>query len=248
MRVWILIFVCSSLTGFAQERETPQPQIGNSLEPVDRRDLELLKKDYEILLKNYGQRVDAQIRDLQTFKNMMLTLGFGTLLALGISTFGLFRWSDKKIKKKVRRIVNRDPELLGRLIDQADKDRRIREKLKILLVGKGGMEAWGIVKQLGFRELEAAVFPAGAELDENAFREFQENQYDLIVFDRLAGKEIDAYIEHSAKGVFVGFSPDRVIVQRNDRINFANSPMTLYTRILEAARYQELKKKSHQGL
>ncbi len=245
MTTFFIALLWINTSGLAQEKPEqvegkPVSQAEISHEPVDRRDLDLLKKDYEILLYQHRQQIGVQIRELQIFKTIMISIGIGSLLALGISILHLFFWTGNRIKKKIRSIVNKDPKLLGKLIDQADKDRRVRERSKILLLGKGGQETWATLKQLGFRELETAAFPENTELDEAAFRSFKEKQYDLVVFDQLEAEQIDAYVLLSKMPIFVGFSPKRVNVRNNDRINFANSPMTLYTRIQEAARYQEL--------
>ena len=204
-------------------------------QPVDRRELDLAVR--ELRTDMAAQRNDffGKIQEYETLKWFIFFV-LGTTLASFFNVWG------KIIDWRLAKIFDRKAHLIQEMLEKQDEERQFQHKLKLLLISdREPSTTTRLLAGHQFRNIHLKTFPSGWELDAKRFSDFEEDQFDLIVFDNLDARRIDAFTEHSGKKVFVAYSavPDRQMVRHQEKINFANSPMTLYSRVVEAARYQK---------
>jgi len=93
-----------------------------------------------------------------------------------------------------------------------------------------------------FEQVESRLLSNVFNLERTTFSpDFHEEKYDLIVFNQLTAEEIDQYMDRSTLDAFVGFSLETLKVKDRLKLNFANSPFTLYARTMEVLKYQAVK-------
>ncbi|MEZ4961213.1 MAG: NARF domain-containing protein [Saprospiraceae bacterium] len=151
----------------------------------------------------------------------------------GVSFYQVFFGIRNRIRKEIGNTITRNKETLLRLVDFQELEERFKANIPILVVSPDA-DARDTFKKtfgdMGFKKMEHHTGSIPEKLDEK-----------LVVLNLLDKDQVSKFIELSGeKTLFVAYT--KGTLDRHDRLNFANSPMTLYARIMETVRFSELKK------
>jgi hypothetical protein len=211
----VLFFLLTATNISAQE---PQSQ------PLEIRELRLeireMKLDFE-----------ERIASFELARNAILTL-------LGINILSLFaaywRWvrkADELVEKHLDRVVESRPGTLLKLIDQHDVNQRLRRETHVTIVSKT-LELEGVLRQHGFKRVKSIVAEAIAEPLAGS---------KAVIIDLVNGVD-----EKQAAEIIALHGLEHVLAFCYGRANlppgvatFANSHMTLFSRLEELLRYQD---------
>ncbi len=252
MRIWnLLLFLglAALLWGGNPPSTSQNPISSKALPNKEANQTGATKRDLEIVEQKLTNALAAQKNDfdrrLLPFDNWMTLLGG----CLGLSLLGSFlavkKYEKRRldmVEKRLEKITERKLSLIHQHLNTLDYEREVKERWRILILANSeDFTALGLLEGLGFKCLVPKPYPALSNLDIQGHEELGEDRVDLVLFDQLDEEHIDCYVELSSKPLFVAYSPrpGRVNVKAQYKINFANSPMTLYNRIIEAARYQK---------
>ena len=251
MRIILFLITCNMLFPTAGAQEPDLTALENRLraleqsmpsQPVERKDLEILKIQFEKKLLEEKKHFDSQWNQLDRKLNrtedrwyLFVTIGGVNLILLLTFYLRLMGHFNRELTKR----FHAQSETLARMIKDAESDRAIKEEERLLIFTKHGAGIQRELRQQGFQKLrvrDIADLTAAAVNPE----ELDEAHHDLVIFDHLEGAWIDAYMAASQKTVFVAYftASHRLEVTDKARLNFANGPMTLYARVLETARYR----------
>jgi len=168
-----------------------------------------------------------------------------TIASFLVLVIKVWCWAKTLINEQIGALVDKNRVVVKEMIQNADRDRAIRTGERILVIARQGREpvADYLRQSLKFRHVSLETIPEDAAWDDDLFADMAEDQYDLVVFDHLTESQINGFLDHSGKTSFVGYETgeERIKIQKQHRgkVNFANSLMTLYARILEAGRYRQ---------
>ena len=195
-------------------------------------------------LKTYvDQQIDQKVKDTEEQKRTLnLLLYFGvpaTLMGLIVVYFGAIGRAKKLIISRIETIVEHKREDLIKLIETQEYDTKLKKSKKILVLS-ANEDCQEITKKLfrkfGFTEVKFRVV--------QSYQEF--NDYDLIVFndyDKSFSQPLISEFIQNAKGDEVGFVAYTTNnLQRDPKLNFSNSPFTLYHNILSTLKFNEILK------
>jgi hypothetical protein len=183
-------------------------------------------------LEALDERVEAVE---ETLADLGVLLGGGFLLAL-LTLVGLWwhllRKARRYAEERVARLVEGYPGKVEQLIEHHETEGRLRRESRIAVVGQG-LATQGLLKQLGFREVKT-VPPVTAHHDAL-------DGYKAVVLDLQDGVPVAtaaALIDASPRDAFLVYSTGSGRVDLPPgRATFANSPITLYARLLELLRF-----------
>jgi len=133
-------------------------------------------------------------------------------------------------------------------VQAQEMDSQIKQGTRLLLLSDKRDEREKIQAQfqlMGFPHVQSRLFEEAFDLEQQ-FLKLDESQYDLVVFNQLSIKQINAYADKSAFDAFAGYTfeyLDPKLLTHRERLNFGQSPFTLYARTMEVLRYKTLLKK-----
>lgn len=208
---------------------------------VTRRDLEHVQQKLTNALAAQKNDFDRRLFPLDHWKSILGGFFGWNLLAIAFAVWGVGKKHMDRVEKRLAVTADRKLSLINDHLNALDHEREVKQQWRILILANpGDSSALDLLQGLGFKSLALKELPAQPALDKLAFAAFGERRFNLVVFDQLDEDRIDGYLAFSQKQVFVAYSPKpmRVNVAVQAKINFANSPMTLLNRIIEATRYQ----------
>jgi hypothetical protein len=159
-------------------------------------------------------------------------------LAVVIGWFRLARKADQLARHHMDRIVEAYPGAVERLVQEHETEARLRREARVVVVSDDlGLQ--GLLREHGFGNLKT-IFPSAATA---AALE----PYAAVVLDMTAGLSqaaAGALIAEYPRDVFLAYStgPGRLDLPPG-RATFANSPMTLYARLLELLKFHAARQK-----
>jgi hypothetical protein len=206
-----------------------------------------LEKLYQInsatLKQDINAAVEEKVKDIDEAKrvlNWLLWLGIpGTLAGLAIAYWRAVKKARNMITDRIERIVEHKREDFIKLIETQEFDSKLK-RIKKLVVLSPNEDANQKIKALfdkfKFQEVRFRV------IDQYALIE----NYDLLVFNDYDGSFEQAIIDQYLANIpdedvsFVAYTTKNLT--RNIRINFSNSPYTLYHNVLSTLKYSEILK------
>lgn len=250
MRYWktlfplgLAIFVLGGNPPSASQNAPPAQEQNTAADQgiLTNRDLEHVEHRLTNALAAQKNDFDRRLLSLELWKIILGSL-------LGLNLLGLF-YAMKKlgekhldaVEKRLAYTTDRKLSLIHEHLNALDHEREVKQKWRILILANpDDSSALDLLEGMGFDGLSLKPYPGQPVLDAQRFAELGEERFDLVLFDQLDEARINHYMGRSQKPVFVSYSPKpmRVNVAAQHKINFANSPMTLFNRIIEAARYQ----------
>lgn len=182
------------------------------------------------------REVELQFGDrLRTIEIAMTAAAvlFGlTFVGIVPSYFTLLRRAHKMVEEKLASVVKSRPATLIELIDERDADQRLRHESAVLVVASE-LATEGILRQTGFSDV--TTLPPDSEAARAMPR------HALVVFDLDRG-----CTEETAASLIERNSLESVLVYtagrselRGPRLTFANSPVTLFSRLMELIRFRK---------
>lgn len=239
MIYFLFIFWTSTL----QLPAEPVPSV--QTEPADSQTRSALEEQILALKKTHQADKEAQFNAYADLRESMLPYKVITILLslIGIGTFLLFlkEWKRRTLAFIAKELKTKSS-TLNTLIKEHDEDRNIRLEKRILAVHPPGKNiVQPKLEELGFRQVNHHTLPDGTEPNDAFFQDWQIDDYDIVIFDHLSKEQVDAFTKRCNKDCFVGYNTGaRFIPNKQERINFCNSPMTLLARTLEVGRYLNL--------
>ena len=272
MNAMVFLLVACFLLSFLQEnafpQQTPVNQSENSVlvEKAEKRLVKLeikseeLKRNLDGLKagqiengKNIAHLEKKQENEQEKFENSINSnitifwVVFGIVTLLGIHS--LLR-IPKIIDEKIDQFFdNRDKlKFIKQLIKNQQNEDSLKERTKILVLAEledNCTKATELFRRLGFKKYKSKKISDVLDLDKNILAaDFHEDQYDLLVFHELTEDWVNAFMSISTKDVYVCYSKHVLNITHREKINFANSPFTLYWRTMEALRFQAMMKRN----
>jgi hypothetical protein len=227
---------------------------------------EEFKRQYEHEIKairnEQGEFINTAQEAQNTFKNeikqqtLLIETVWKILLILGlVAVISIFytiviqvrKWIKAEVHRQVEDIANIQKDYIRQIVDEKVLENLLKKEKQLLLLSvedNHRRELMNFFQCMGFN-IEPLDFKDIFDVDRKLMkRGFDERKYDLIIFNRLSEREINAYMEKSAQDVFLAYTPTTLENLKNPaKISFANSLLTLYSRTMEALRYQEFMKK-----
>lgn len=188
----------------------------------------------KVELEKHKSELKAEIdKDYKNVRNL-----FALILLIGVPTtlYGLYEilWGTKKkikkaIEEKIEKIVELKREDIIELINNQAYDRQIKANKKILILSvseRAQEDIKNTTANMGFKNLIFRVTNSTTALPEN----------DLIIINNIDGEfsqeKINKIVDENndEDTIFVAYTSKQI--DRNPRMNFANSKFTLYHSIL----------------
>lgn len=243
--IWVC-FACVLISspGFAQKTklDTLETRIATLENYKDNLD-QLYTINAEKLKKDIDDTVDKKVEDIDEAKRILkwlLLIGIpATILGLLAVYFGAVKKARKIIVDRIETIVEHKREDLIKLIETQEFDTKLKNTKKLLVLSANDA-ANDKVKET-FSKLKFKTVNFRVVTQYTAYTD-----YDLIIFNDFDGlfsqAVIDDYIANTPDEdvSFVAFTTKNLT--RNPRINFSNSPFTLYHSILSTLKYTEILK------
>jgi hypothetical protein len=188
----------------------------------------------KVELEKHKSELKAEIdKDYENVRNL-----FALILLIGVPTtlYGLYEmfWGTKKkikkaIEEKIEKIVELKREDIIKLINNQAYDRQIKANKKILILSvteEAQEDVKNTTSNMGFKNLIFRLTNSTTALPEN----------DLIIINNIDGEfsqeKINEIVDENSDEdtFFVAYTSKQI--DRNPRMNFANSKFTLYHSIL----------------
>lgn len=197
----------------------------------------------EKLKKHVDDNVEKKVEDIDEAKKILKWLLFlgipGTILGLLAVYFGAVKRAKKIIVERIETIVEHKRDDLIKLIETQEYDTKIKNTKKLLVLSPNDQANEKIKATFSKLKFKSVNFRVVTQYV--AF-----NDYDLVIFNDSDGSFSQAVIDD-----YISNTPDEDIsfvaytiknLTRNPRINFSNSPFTLYHSILSTLKYTEILK------
>lgn len=179
------------------------------------------------------ERIEALEADRDLLLAVTGTTIAGTILALIVGWFRLVRKADLLARQQMERIVETYPGAVERLVQEHETEARLRREARVGLVSDR-LDLQVLLRQHGFKNL---ITLAPAEAPATGLDPFAAVVLDLT--GGLSPEAARALIDRHSRDVFLAYStaPGRLDLPPG-RTTFANSPITLYARLLELLKFQ----------
>lgn len=182
--------------------------------------------------------LEERVISLEWHRNLLLGLAGGTAIGLVSSWFLLMRKAGQLGRRHMERMVERFPGAVERVVQEHETAARLRRESRVLTVADGvGLQAR--LREHGFLELES-IEPSAVGGEDLA-------SADAVVFDLTDGvspARAAEIIQSHPRDVYLAYSTARARVELPaGRTTFANSPITLYARLMELLEYHETRRR-----
>ncbi|CAM2009572.1 NARF domain-containing protein [Acanthopleuribacter pedis] len=143
--------------------------------------------------------------------------------------------SKETFREELKETMRGEAETLYKVLDERDLQDTLVAETRILLLSsaetsatKAWLRRWGMTL-------------ADAQDTDSFLTTPTTQEYDLILFDQVEAATVNAIMAAQPRLYCVAYAPNtRLKLDYQDRINLANSPITLFTRILETARFRKV--------
>lgn len=183
-----------------------------------------------------GRKVDELERRVETIVSVatMIAIPLGlTVVGLIPAYLRLLRYTNKRVEERLDALIESRPRALLALIDERDGDHRRRRETPILVLADR-LETEGLLRQSGFATVTTrspATDRAAARIDRNS----------VVVLDLDGGcsEEVaSGLISIHREEFFLVYTGGRSDL-RGENVTFANSPVTLFSRLKELVDYKD---------
>jgi hypothetical protein len=181
--------------------------------------------------------LEERVRELESSRNLLLAVSgttlIGTALAAALGWFRLLRRVERVARRHVDRLVQAYPGAVERVVQEHETETRLRREAKVAVVSED-LNLQALLRERDFKNL-TTVRPEGATSETL-------EPYAVVVLDLTKGLTeagARALIESHARDVFLAYSTAAARVDLPPgRATFANSPITLYARLMELLKFQ----------
>lgn len=249
-RLTLIFAITACLPVFSQEQEQETKRSfedriknleahENTLNLLYENKAQELKNDLTTEFNKVSEEQKKKFDDLSSKYNIIVWFGFpGTIIAYLALLLGIKAYTNKKINAKIAGIVEQKRTDIIELIKSHELDFRLRKNSKLLVLSCNS-EQESTLKRV-FTQLDF-------NMDNVKFRTVDEYKSydgnDLIIINNQDGgfdkKILNEYLMNDTNQIFVALTNENL--ERHDNLNFSNSEFTLYARIMESLKYQELR-------
>lgn len=194
-----------------------------------RKELEIQRNDLETKIKQGVWDASKPCIEWNLFvKTISGVVGLSLLSAF----FALLEYTRSFIKKKIGEEFQEKADSWQSVINNYDQDQKLKTDTRIhLLTATGNGKTPALLRRWGFKKVTLVFVD---KFIENPYQD----AFDVLLFDRLTEAPINKILAEMPDQVCVAYSPDGHLKDvKGERLNFANSQITLFSRILETARF-----------
>lgn len=206
-----------------KELEIQRKELGNHNE-----DLRRQREDLEFKIK---QGLSEATKDVLKWKTFVYT--FLTLLGLNaLGAIKIRRELKNQFNAYIKEELKKQSQSLFSVIQNYDSDQKLKAGTRIKIIGtEGSYNLQGLLMQWGFERVTT-------NHPKQLLEKMDRDAFDVLLFDRLTEAPIKEILAEMPDQVCVAYSPDGHLKDvKSERLNFANSQITLFSRILETARF-----------
>lgn len=187
-----------------------------------------------------SQRLDAlelAVAELQVTAWWIQRVFAGSILAFSLGLFGVWKVFRGMVVKTIEKKWRTERAVIRDMIAAADLDHRILRDTEILAVSiEPDHEAGALLLRSGFHRVADALWQN--EIQDDLFRAGRDA--DLVLLDQASAGQVDLWVSRCPDTIFVVYAQGHLTVADQSRVVFANTPLTLLSRTMEAARYRKL--------
>lgn len=204
--------------------------------------LELESKNRQSDMASMRSALDAVKNDVDVVRNnQMLYTSILGFLGIGLGVVALYQVfvnTKKMIQEKIALVVEENRQKIINLIKSQELEHQLRTGSQVLVISPGE-EPEGIIRGLLLNLGITASNIRYRRVEE--VKNIQELEPDLFILNQLEAADADKLVKDSAPGqYFVAYT--KVNLARHERLNFSNSPMTLYSNIINTLKFKKLVK------
>jgi hypothetical protein len=240
--IWLMLLLGSVLANGQNEPQTMESRM-QSLEsripakPASQEDLDVLRetlnrkveldlRQWDLNLTGLQNRFALHEREFDSLKYWWGCIGLGGLI-------GLYLFIKKSLKAKIAQAWQTKEETLRRMVYEADLDQQIRHEDRVTILSDDGRDLLECLRQLGFYQVRLREVDPRSDAPTEQVLDVP-GLLVLAVSDRNWNEAFAASYPHSMLCYWVD---GRILTNYQDRVTFANSKITLYSRLMEYGRY-----------
>jgi len=174
------------------------------------------------------------------------TIGGGVIVFIvPIVLILIVRYFTKQTQQKVAELAEGNVKNLKQIVMDYEFESQLCKKSNILILSENEREKnqmISLMNQLQFKKYKSATVNDIWVVSQKKYQNgFNEDEYDLLVFNHINEELINEILIKSAKEIFLSYytNGQQTIIDRN-RINFANSKFTFYARLMEILKFHYL--------
>jgi len=192
-----------------------------------------------------AKEIDEKYKDVKNLFTMILILGIpSTLYGVYLMFWGIKKKVNQAIAVKIETIVEQKREDIIKLIQSQEFERRLKDNKKIIVISENDeaqKEIKNTIETFNFKNVVYRVKKSYKSLPD----------YDLIIINNCDGEFVQEDVNEIINSTqdedacFVAYTTKQL--ERNPKLNFANSKFTLYHNIISSLSYSEvLKMNNHE--
>jgi|GEM_PF-1007755 len=195
------------------------------------------KAEYQKSQNDLAKDIDEKYKDVRNLFAMILILGIpSSLYGIYLAFWGIKKKVNQSIAEKIETIVEQKREDIIKLIQSQKFERRLKETKKIIVISENGNSQEEIKKTIETFKFKNIIYRINKSFDTLP-------EYDLIIINNCDGEfkqdDVTNIINSNDDDdvCFVAYTSKQL--DRNSRLNFANSKFTLYHNILTTLSFSE---------
>ncbi|WP_291132629.1 NARF domain-containing protein [Flavobacterium sp. UBA7682] len=195
------------------------------------------KAEYQKSQNDLAKDIDEKYKDVRNLFAMILILGIpSSLYGIYLMFWGIKKKVNQSIAEKIETIVEQKREDIIKLIQSQKFERRLKDTKKIIVISENEESQEEIKSTIETFKFKNVVYRINKSYDNLP-------EYDLIIINNCDGEfkqeDVTDIINSAADDdvCFVAYTTKQL--DRNPKLNFANSKFTLYHNILTTLSFSE---------
>lgn len=195
------------------------------------------KAEYQKSQNDLAKDIDDKYKDVRNLFTLILVLGIpSSLYGVYLMFWGIKKKVNRSIAEKIETIVEQKREDIIKLIQSQKFERRLKETKKIIVISENEESQEEIKSTIETFKFKNVIYRINKTFDNYP-------EYDLIIINNCDGefKQEDVTDIINSAGdddvCFVAYTTK--LLDRNPKLNFANSKFTLYHNILTTLSFSE---------
>lgn len=195
------------------------------------------KAEYQKSQNDLAKDIDEKYKDIKNLFTMILILGIpSSLYGIYLMFWGIKKRVNQSISEKIETIVEQKREDIIKLIQSQKFERRLKENKKIIVISENEESQEEIKNTIETFKFKNVIYRINKSYDSLP-------EYDLIIINNCDGEfkqeDVTDIIDSADNDdvCFVGYTTKQL--DRNPKLNFANSKFTLYHNILMTLSFSE---------
>jgi hypothetical protein len=191
--------------------------------------LEQQIRELDLKMQKGDFALDKRVEQWDQIKNLLPWVGVIGLFGLLSLLFSNYKFIEAIMRSQIK---DKADEIFA-VVDERAQEKRILANTRILLINEDeSLESISWLFKWGFHKVDRTTL-AKFRSDPNR------DEYDLILFDRLKSEPINEVMKNLPSQFCIGYGKPGLKLEYQERINMANSPITLFSRIMETEKYRQ---------